>query len=132
MNKLSWIIYAADAIPSIGAVIGAGASMFIMFYVIWSIVVSAATSASWHDENQKYLISKRRNSAWKVWPFGAAISLILITALMPSSQTMYMVAGSEAGEYVASTDQGQRMIDNVIKVVDLRLEALINGDLTKE
>ena len=51
-------------------------------------------------------------------------SLLLLSALIPGKDTIYMMAGSEFGEHAAQTERGQELVDRINEVIDAQLERL--------
>ena len=45
-----------------------------------------------------------------------------IAILIPSKETIYLIAGSEAGEYVVSTPEAQEIITDIHTIIKKQLE----------
>lgn len=59
----------------------------------------------------------------KVYPTLLVIT-ILIATLMPDTKTVYMIAGSEAGETVVTSEAGQDILDDVQEIIRIQLEGM--------
>lgn len=96
MNSLSWFIYLTQVTDSVGggaAIIG-GLGIFagVFFVMFLSFAVE--------DNN---LTKDQAIGYGKTW-FSVCFGLLLISAVMPSRQTMLMIAGSEMGERLVKSD----------------------------
>jgi len=97
MNSLSWFLYFAGVVEGI-----AGVFFFAMGVSIVLIIGSFAYGAFILGDlrelpvgAEKYYTDIRNNALKKVW---IPIIICLFAVLIPSSQTLYLIAGSELGE----------------------------------
>ena len=108
MNTVSLLIYLTHVIPTLGAIF-AVASTILGFTTLGSFIVlliaKAEASNSHATENDK-----RRPttilSILKPVAITGIISMIL-TVLLPNTQTMYMIAASELGEEIIVSDEAK-------------------------
>jgi len=118
MNNLSWMIYLAGVSESL-------AGFFVFITVIFAILTAIATIVSVVNAvetdayNRRYsdntLTYKRslKKSAFKI-AITAFICMIIAgstSALLPSRQTVLLIAASEIGERVVTSERAQSVID---------------------
>lgn len=97
MNSLSWLLYFADVLPNIGRMFAlVGWTLFAVLAVISFVFILAA-----EPQTKKY---------YKKISCGVLISLflLLITAIIPSKNTIYAIAVSETGEKILQSEWGKR------------------------
>ena len=118
MNNLSWMIYLAGVSESL-------ASFFAFITVIFAIVaaisaiVSVVNAVETDPYNRRYcddtLAYKRsiKKSAFKIaiTTFVCMIIAGSTAALLPSRQTVLLIAASEIGERVVTSERAQSVID---------------------
>lgn len=130
MNSLSIFIYLAELIPSIGhmcvlfaflAVVGIFASF--MMRDLNGTVYSFDTKED--IENKKYVVGVA-NKGLKIFPIVIIVSIVIAT-IVPSRQTIMMIAASEFGESVYKSDQIQEILNPASKL----LKSFIKEELEK-
>ena len=111
MNNLSWLIYLA----------GASATLANFFYFITGVfgvlaVLAGIVGVVHMDETRDY---RRLGSAFK-----AAMALFvcmamagIVASLMPNRQTVLLIAASEIGERVVTSERVQGVIDPSIELL---------------
>ena len=78
-------------------------------------------SLLYYDENApkgKERVYKPRS--WLIW----GVLLIVFSSLLPSKEAVYLIAGSEAGEAVVTSDTGQEILDDIQAVIKHQLQQL--------
>jgi len=113
MNSLSWFLYFADAAPNLaqtisGICIGAVVLMAIAF--IFLPIIS--------DFGEKEV-----KIPFKTVLITATVGLVL-ASLIPKEKTFYLIAGSEAGEYVVTSPEGQEIINDIKAIIKSQIEEL--------
>lgn len=112
MNSLSWFLYIAEVIPNLGYLFGLigviGAAIF-GFWGFTSFLMSPVGDEVPPPSKSLLVVS---------------ILLLTISTLIPSSQTLYLMAGSEAGEAVVTSEEGQEILNDVREVVKHQLKQL--------
>lgn len=58
------------------------------------------------------------------WILVTLLSLGIILSMAPSEQTLYLVAGSEAGEMVVTSEEGKEVLEDVKEILQVQLEKL--------
>jgi hypothetical protein len=114
MNSLSWFLYLAETISNLqefmffilvvwGSVLGLYVFMCLLYTVL-------------EGERPKYTP--------EMWMFVAFIILGVFANLIPSKNTIYLIAGSEVGEVVVTSEEGQAILNDIHEVIRAQLEGL--------
>ncbi|PHS03646.1 MAG: hypothetical protein COA78_17505 [Blastopirellula sp.] len=121
MNTLSWFLYASEVIPSTAQLVN-NISLFtfaglVLFYSVFIMYI--------YSELRE---DKRGEALKALYPFKKYIvlSLFILVAvqLTPSKETIYLIAGSEAGEYVVETEAGKAILSDIQEIIKLQLEGM--------
>jgi len=123
MNTLSWLMYVADVLPSVGvlfAVLGVAAvgATGIM------LVIGASMREYEKYDSPQHAAGRalQRAGLLKVLPL--AFPLILFAVVIPSKQTILMIAASEMGETVVKSPEAQEIFTDLKTILKQQLEAL--------
>lgn len=126
MNTLSWMIYVADTVPSIGtwlSVVGAASSVAGMGLTIGGTV--PWTRYSW-DRDETAWADKMavKDKLAKGGPklVVAGLCMMLAGGLIPSSRTIYMIAASQAGEQIVTSPDAVEMMGDLKAIIKKRLK----------
>ncbi len=119
MNSLSWFLYLADVLPNLGGTFGIIGIVGIVVSLLTGLLATIAYGDGAIESDAYAAI---RKTCYKVLA-GSLIS-ILISAFIPSKDTIYLIAGSEAGEYVVNTPEAQAIIDDIHEVIRHQLSEL--------
>ena len=126
MNGLSWFLYLADVLPSLANtvafpawVVGIAAPLGAAFF--WMAARDLGAPPEVKDSSDKVF----KIAALKVVPL--CFVLIVLTSLVPSKETIYLIAGSEASEYAVTSDYGQEILGDIKEIIKVQLEEL-KGD----
>ena len=120
MNNLSWFLYVADVFPYVGFLLTIVCSLLLPILFIWYLIVTGVNS----DFNNKDKHFSKPSQANFIWVF----VVLLLASLIPSQETIYLIAGSEAGEYVAETEAGQAILNDVQEIIQIQLRNLKGDD----
>lgn len=112
MNNLSWMLYFSDALPKFAVALGLGGGAVVCLWILVSFF---------------YFMEKDRYHG-KTWPLISSIPFILLATLIPSQTTILLIAGSEAGEYVATSESGKAIISDVESAIRAQLSKLSEED----
>lgn len=116
MNNLSTLIYLAEILPNFGMLLGLlGFSLL----GLWLIVV--ITTGFYNDMSDIYKRPKKDYPKIKGYLIPITL-LFTVSILVPSKETIYLIAGSEAGEYVVSTPEAQEIITDIHAIIKKQLE----------
>lgn len=130
MNNLSIFIYLAELIPSIGHMCVlfaclAAAGIFVCF-MLRDLNNTVYSFDSKEDiENKKSTVSSA-NKGLKVFPI-VIVVCIAVATIIPSRQTIMMIAASEFGESIYKSDQIQDILNPASKL----LKSYIRDELEK-
>lgn len=108
--SLAFMIYLAGVIASLSTFTGFlfGASIFI--YALYSII---------------YVISNGEiDSKFRSWPIYLIISLGLVSSLLPSERTMWMMAGAYTGQQIVESNIGKQTVELIELKLAEELEVL--------
>jgi hypothetical protein len=126
MNSLSIWIYLAAVVPNIGA-----------FLIIISISIIAISGGILtvvglmlgDDVLDKDQVAQANGVTQKaVRAFYCAWLVMFVGILIPGQSTIYLMLGSEMGENVATSEQGQEMYDRLATFIDLKIDELVNTE----
>ena len=109
MNNLSWFLYAADFLQSVSILL-----TFICILSVISMCVFTGMSLSARSNEEEF--PYKLNYLWI-----PILMLALITAAIPSKNTMYAIAASEMGEKAYSSKLGQKSMAAIEKWIDSQL-----------
>lgn len=98
MNNLSWFLYIADVLPSLGT-LSATAAFFAL--VFGGFIHGALMIHAW--ENDIDWPGKR-----VVWHIILVLVLAVLSILIPSKETLYKIAASEVGETIVKNPSVQK------------------------
>ena len=116
MNSLSWFLYLADVIVSAQVLLGFLAFIFGAITAFW---LFANVFAKADRDPTAEAITK---SLWFApWVFALTATLAV---LAPSRDTIYLIAGSEAGETVVTSEAGQEILLDIQEVIQHQLDQL--------
>lgn len=103
MNSLSWFIYLTQVTDSIGtgAAILGGVGLFSFVFVVMAI--------GWLVEDGK--LTKAQAFSYGRTVFFVSVSLLTVSALLPSRQTMLLIAGSEMGERLVKSESVNSVVN---------------------
>lgn len=139
MNSLSIMIYLAQA----GGVLGTG---FFLLAAICAVsafaclmnisdTYRAEALASGDDDEAKVIAreqeKRRTNAKWRGWFIVASLVFGLLGALMPSRNTMLLIAASEIGERTMNNERVQRVVDPSMELLTTWITKMTH-DLKRE
>lgn len=125
MNTLSLLLLLADVAPKIGG-IGLAVALLITIIAVVNIFGVAFQEDHWSfltEKQKQEIVDAKANLARDVRRRYAIPIIVglLFFALLPSKATIYLVAGSEAGEVVVMSEAGQAILDDVQAVIRAQL-----------
>ena len=113
MNHLSWLLYWADTLPSLGTRIGfisvlAGIPVIIIACFHFGLKIS---------EDKDYDNGLSFAPRW----LAGCVATFLLTSFIPSQNTLYLIAASQAGEQVTQTPEFSKIRQIVNKYLDTEI-----------
>lgn len=106
MNSLSWILYFADVLSKLGNLFGAFGGVLLFVSVICII---PGFLVVWQYSSDQFLQSKRTFARIALFGVPIGFTMLMISLFIPSKETMYMIAASEVGETVMTTNDGKEI-----------------------
>jgi len=116
MNELSWFLYLAEILPRIGSFTGI---MGLLLFGVAFILPPKGVKLFSRDHEALFTGLDRL-----VVPFCAWLLLLLLAFLTPSKETIYLIAGSEAGEAVVTSPEGQEILNDIKQIIRGQLNSL--------
>jgi len=120
MNTLSWLIYLGGASSSLGFLSVLFAFVLFSFIIIYVLIFFA-------NQEDKIVLE-----SIKIFPVKTMFILALLASisscLLPSKETVYMIAASEIGQKVIESKNINGIVDSSLELVKQR----INEELTKK
>lgn len=122
MNSLSWFLYIVDVVGSLG-----GALSFFTGFMFIAVLTFALYGAANRSFSQSYpeLASSKKEAVIAKNVFASlpkyikiTIVMVLFDTLIPSTRTLYMIAGSEFSEDAIMSETGKRVQDAINKKLD--------------
>ena len=135
MNDLSWMIYFADISPSLARFVGV-VSCVLAVISAFMVMIYVAGSEETHERYTydsdgrrsgppivEYTDAARSYQRLRFTLWTAPLFLLLCGAsnLMPSKETIYLIAASESGEYLLETPEAAKAMAVVNKWLDKQL-----------
>lgn len=117
MNSLSWLLYFAEVAGKLGFAMGfASIVMLVGLAFLGAIFMGTIFDA---DVKMPTMVIR---------PYLTLLAFVgSIYIITPSKQTLYLIAGSEAGEAVVTSEEGQEILDDIRQVIKHQLEVLKAG-----
>lgn len=121
MNNLSWFIYLADVVQGVKPLLIVPSIIGLVTIAVWIICI-----ASENSERRPYKGMESIEYP-KFWIFTVIIISLFnftLASFIPSKETIYLIAGSEAGEMVVKSPEAQEILSDVKEVLKGQLESL--------
>lgn len=128
MNNLSWLLYAVDAGYNIVEVLHFFVIVSAILFVVFNVIRRgwAVDEHSWDSRETRENKKRIREEPWIPHKKFVAfwIFLVFFLAAVPDKETVYMIAASEAGEYVVNTPEAQEVLIDLKEILEIQLEKL--------
>ena len=116
MNSLSWFLYLADVIGNVRGLLILFSTIFGAGTFVW--LFAKGCVAADDDKSAKKFAHFMRFAPW------IFVSATFLAAIIPSRDTIYLIAGSEAGEAVVTSEAGQEILNDIKEVIQFQLSEL--------
>lgn len=130
MNSLSWFIYLADVLHNLGntmaTVAFAGIFISAMGTVLYIIVSLTAADKTDRDSEWAIKFLPTAKVMYRVWMAVWVVS-VLLHSLLPSRNTMYMIAASEAGQMIIDNKGTQEIVGDLKDIITDKLKKMKEG-----
>ena len=129
MNNLSYILYFAEALPVVASNIQLVTILttftYLAYVVVFMLLKSDGTDtyARMYDK-EKYKKWTDSYPIFSWWAAAVLFFLFLLTSLVPSKETIYLIAASEVGEVAVESDVGKELLQDLSEILDHQLESL--------
>lgn len=131
MNNLTLFLYLAEVIGNLRASLG----IILFLIAVCSLPVTIGAfliveNNSYDSEEEVERKYEIRKTIWKCIKVVAIVFpiLVLIKTLLPSKETMYMMAASELGETVVTSPDAVQVYDKVKKIINQELDDLVKKE----
>lgn len=129
MNNLSWLLYLADVIPSIGLTIHVCTMTAIVALAVYGMAGLIWASTIWSYDDRRTVEMKEEFYDQRKWlpskqMFALIFGILIIVAIIPSKQTIYLIAASEAGQTVVTSPQANKMLTDIQEIIQLQLDRM--------
>ena len=114
MNNLSWFLYLVDVLPNIATV-----AAFVSFFCVPGLIFWLFVKALEHQDPEAKMIAKVIGFLRWLTPI-----LLVIALFVPSKDTLYLIAASEAGEVVVNTPEAKEVMSDLKEILNIQLEKL--------
>ena len=117
MNQLSWLLYWADALPSLATFIAI--LSFLIFLGSGFMLLLGITNAFGDEDNDNPMMVRFRRMWWL-----PTLAFLMWGAsfLVPSKETFYLIAASEMGEKAIQTPEFVKLRGVLNKFLDGQLD----------
>jgi len=119
MNDLSWFLYLADVLPNAASSLGGLGFIVSVLGGFGLLFWKCLYEFNKNDYEEMVDVPKGFCWVWSVFFF-----LLVITHFVPSKETIYLIAGSEAGEAVVTSETGQEILNDIQQVIKHQLKEL--------
>lgn len=119
MNGLSWFLYFAELLPRLGSF---SMLLGLLVLILWAARVALLKAEEYPFEG---VITGKVPPKYSM--VGIGLSFVLVALLIPSKDTIYLIAGSQAGEAVVTSAAGQEIVDDIQQIIKHQLGTL-KGD----
>lgn len=115
MNNLSWFLYLADVLPSFASGVGTASALTLFFGIpLWMLWYFSTI-----DDKPQY-----KPNGKLIYVFLVSLVVLALSSLIPSKETIYLIAGSEAGEAVVTSEEGKEILNDIHQVIRHQLSTL--------
>jgi hypothetical protein len=116
MNDLTWFLYLVDVSQNIPPLIGIST---LPLLIAAFIVPPKGVAMFSYDHDYPFQGLGRLKNWFIAWFFA-----VVFDCLIPTTETMYMMAASEAGETTLKSPQGQQVLDKINLIINNQLDQL--------
>lgn len=113
MNSVSWFLYLVDISSGIGAFFSIIAFLCVVSAIVIVIVGGVMRDTDYGRRSGPEMDERRKRGIalqWKAtWFAGPALLFMLLSFLIPSKDTLYMIGASQVGEQIVALQEVQDM-----------------------
>jgi hypothetical protein len=127
VNKLSLLLYIADVTEKLSSYLWTFGLLVLLSYVGLN-VAQAVSTATFNEERGSSVSQYRTHGLIRNKLIVVGVVLIMISSVIPSRQTMYLIAASEIGETVILSPEMTETVGKMKAVIDKKLEEFIEDE----
>lgn len=123
MNTLSWLILLADTLPKMAIVL----SLLLGCALILGVILVIICVICIGEEQAKGLEPDGSSVAFIAifkWSIVPVLVVWLAAMMVPPKATFYLIAGSEAGETVATSEDGKEILNDIKLIIKQQIKGL--------
>lgn len=113
MNNLSWFLYFAEILPNVG-------SFFLNLGALTCVCWCLFHIFTFEHDRPLYYITVEKKFFLK--PLIAGVVAIVVFSLIPSKETIYLILGSEAGETIVTSAEGEEILRDIKTVIKQQIK----------
>tara|TARA_R110000796_G_scaffold30122_7_gene80744 strand:+ start:1726 stop:2085 length:360 start_codon:yes stop_codon:yes gene_type:complete len=111
MNSLSILIYLAGILGNVSTL------LILIGVVILAIYCVKVVNTQFYNEEARIRSISLKTFPPAIKSTWVAIALFSVVALLPTKETLYLIAGSEAGEYVVNTPEAKEIMSDIQAII---------------
>lgn len=125
MNSLSWMIYLAEVVNSLNIV------LMVAFWLslvggILLYLIGISAGGEWLSDSAQHKVNKKvARETYRLLGKRCLIGTAIVAPLAiitPSSQTIYMISASQAGETIIKTPEAQEVFNDLKTIIKSKLK----------
>jgi len=116
MNSLSWFLYLADILPRVGLLT---ALLAILLLGVAFVMPPKGATMFGEGHNGPFEGMARLKTPFILW-----LCFLVFAFLVPSKDTIYLIAASEAGEMVVNTPEAKEIMSDLKEILNIQLDKL--------
>ena len=110
MNSLSWLIYMAQVLTSLGNLfIGIA---FLAFVGVFAGIIMALLVTSYEREKDSFAIINRNGRTTLSWSVPLFVVSVLLGNGLPNKDTLYAIAASQLGERIVQSGEAKELAND--------------------
>lgn len=124
MNSLSWFLYLADVIGNVQGLLVTLSVLSGTGLFLWFLFGFIGIDSDWDAKRDVKRIRVKELSKSVVRFLWIPVMFALPASLIPTRDTIYLIAGSEAGEAVVTSQEGKEILNDIKEVIQYQLGEL--------
>lgn len=125
MNNLSLLVYLAEIIPNLSIALALTAVATVILYLI-KVFNVADNNNNVKNYSRIYPDLRAMQSPSMTPTIVMVVCFVLLAILLPSKSTIYLIAGSEAGETVVKSPEAQEIMNDIQTIIKQQIKSAID------
>lgn len=130
MNTLTWLLYTADVLYAQATFLMVGAVITPLTYLFFRLISGMEAESIWSWDSDVVKKKKRERQSQDFvhnkWFLILPAVVLFLLNFIPSRDTFYLMAASEAGEMVVNTPEAQEILKDLKEILSVQLDKLKN------